>query len=127
MEKIVAYNGGTEGYYSCSDPSVLTIGQMYEVIAQTDRGWQTDYTLAGVEGSFNSSWFDVITAPIVYMALAQTRPVVGQEYKCFKIEIIGGKPKLISWTTSDVLDVLDLGNNIYQVTTRISIYIVLVG
>jgi len=59
-KKIVRYNGGTESYYSCSDPTDLVIGKEYEVISAKDRGWQTDYTLKGVTGEFNSVWFDEI-------------------------------------------------------------------
>ena len=32
MAKIVRYNGGTESYYGCSEPTELVIGKEYEVI-----------------------------------------------------------------------------------------------
>ena len=53
MAKKVRYNGGTESYYGCSDPTNLVVGKEYEVILSKDRGWQTDYTLKGVDGEFN--------------------------------------------------------------------------
>lgn len=31
MKKFVRYNGGTQSYYSCSDPKNLVIGKEYEV------------------------------------------------------------------------------------------------
>lgn len=58
--KKVIYNGGNMSYYGCSDPSCLKVGKTYKVIAVEDRGWQTDYTLQGVAGTFNSVWFDEI-------------------------------------------------------------------
>ena len=54
----VKYNGGNKSYFGCSDPDKLVRGQIYEVIAVNDRGWQTDYTLKGVVGQFNSVWVD---------------------------------------------------------------------
>ena len=37
----VKYNGGNKSYFGCSDPDKLVRGQIYEVIAVNDRGWQT--------------------------------------------------------------------------------------
>ena len=60
MAKIVRYNGGTMSYLGCSNPSKLVLGQTYEVVAEDDLGWQTNYTLKGVTGYFNSVWFDLV-------------------------------------------------------------------
>ena len=59
--KKVIYNGGTDTYYSCSNPAILVEGKEYEVIFEEDLGWQTNYTLKNVEGFFNSVWFDNIS------------------------------------------------------------------
>ena len=61
MVKKVSYNGGTESYYNCSNPSVLVVGQVYTVIKEDVYAWQTDYTLEGFYGKFNASWFDDVT------------------------------------------------------------------
>ena len=61
MAKKVRYNGGTQSYYGCSDPSKLVVGKEYEVVRSRVRSWQTDYTLKGVDGEFNSVWFDEVT------------------------------------------------------------------
>ena len=128
MKKIVRYNGGTMSYKGCSEPTELVVGKEYAVIATNDRGWQTDYTLKGVEGHFNSVWFeDVPSVGINFMALARTVPIVGKSCECFKIEYLKGQINLISISTSTVKEVLDMGNNIYRVTTRNSTYFVLVG
>lgn len=122
---VVRYNGGTESYYGCTEPKALVIGKTYEVVSANDRGWQTDYTLKGIAGHFNSCWFDEV--PSTYMALAHSVPIAGERCKCSKLEFVNGKPTLIGWSTSTVTEVLYMGNNIYRVTTRNSIYIVQVG
>lgn len=127
MAKIVRYNGGTESYYGCTEPTDLVIGKEYEVIHANDRGWQTDYTLKGVTGHFNSCWFDEISTASTFMAIAHNIPTVGISCKCSKLEFVDGKPTLVGWSTSTVKEVLDMGNNIYRVTTRNSVYIVQVG
>ena len=128
MAKKVRYNGGTQSYYGCSDPTNLVVGKEYEVVLSRDRGWQTDYTLKGVDGEFNSVWFDEVSSDDkVYMAIAHEAPVIGEKYSCYKMEFINGQPKLIAWSTSTVKGINYMGNNIYQVTTRNSVYIVNVG
>lgn len=127
MAKIVRYNGGTESYYGCTDPTDLVCGKEYEVISENDRGWQTDYTLKGVNGYFNSCWFDEISSSQTFMALAHSIPIVGKRCECAKLEIINGQPRLNNWRTSTVKEVSSMGNNIYKVTTHNSVYIVQVG
>lgn len=127
MAKIVRYNGGTLSYYSCSEPTELICGKEYKVITENDRGWQTDYTLEGVKGHFNSCWFDEVYYDKTFMALAHTIPTVGKKCECSKLEFVNGQPKLIGWRTSTVKEVLDMGNNIYKVTTCNNVYIVQVG
>lgn len=127
MAKIVIYNGGTESYYSCTDPTDLVRGKKYEVISENNRGWQTDYILKGVTGHFNSCWFDEVPSGKTFMALARTIPMVGTRCECSKLEFVNGHPKLINWSTSTVKEVMDMGNNIYHVTTCNSVYIVQVG
>ena len=127
MAKIVIYNGGTESYYGCTSPTDLVRGKKYEVISVNDRGWQTDYTLNGVEGHFTSCWFDEVSSDKTFIALARTVPTVGERCDCYKIEFVNGQPKLRSWHTSTVREITDMGNNIYRVTTCNSVYIVQVG
>lgn len=130
MAKIVRYNGETMSYYGCSEPTELVVGKEYEVISANDRGWQTDYTLKGVKGHFNSVWFDDVNSKNTaktFMALAHTVPVVGERCKCSKLKFVNGQPKLIGWNTSTVNEVSDMGNNIYRVITHNSTYIVQVG
>ena len=128
MAKKVRYNGGTASYYGCTNPTNLVVGEEYEVIISKDLGWQTNYTLKGVVGEFNSVWFDEVASDEnVYMAISHEIPEIGKRYSCYKIEFINGRPKLIGWSTSTVKGINYLGNNIYQVTTNNSVYIVNVG
>lgn len=126
---IVRYNGGTEHFDSCSEPTELVVDQEYEVIDITTLFWQTNYTLKGVNGSFNSCWFDKVVFDYVptFMALAHTIPTIGKNMHCYKIEFLGNQPQLTPWLTTTVQDVQFLGNHIYQVTTANSIYIVKVN
>lgn len=130
MAKIVRYNGGTESYYGCSEPTELVVGKEYEVISVNIRAWQTDYTLNGVKGHFNSVWFDDVNSKETaktYMAVAFTVPVVGKSCMCSKLEFVNGQPRLIGWRTSAVKEVSHMGNNIYRVITLNSTYIVQVA
>ena len=128
MAKKVRYNGGKDSYYRCSEPTNLIIGKVYEVVYERDRGWQTDYTLKGVEGEFNSVWFDdVVSNDKVYMAISRALPIIGERYECCKIEFLNGKPTLLGVTTSVVREISDMGNHIYKVGTINSVYIVKIG
>lgn len=122
MSKKVRYNGGTESYYGCSDPRILVVGKEYEVVSANDRCWQTDYTLKGVKGEFNSVWFDDVYP--YHIAIACETPVIGENYHCTKIEFINGQPKTINLNTSPVKQINYLGNNVYEITTCSSVYIV---
>lgn len=128
MSKIVCYNGGTMSYYACSEPTELVVGKEYQVIAENDRGWQTDYELKGVKGYFNSVWFnEVHPTDAIYMALAHTVPIVGKRYECAKLQLVDGQPRLMSIFTGTVKSVYAMGNNIYRVETKRSTYIIQVG
>lgn len=128
MAKKVRYNGGTQSCYGCSEPTSLVVGKEYEVIHSRDCGFHTDYTLKGVDGNFNSVWFDEVSSDDkVYMASAHEVPVIGERYSCYKMEFIDGQPKFIARSTSIVKKIDYIGNNIYQVTTCNSVYIVNVG
>lgn len=130
MVKIVRYNGGTMSYYGCSEPTELVVGKKYVVISEDVRNCQTNYTLKGVNGYFNSVWFDdvdSVNTEKTFIALAHTIPVVGEKCKCSRLEIVNGLPQLIGYNTSTVKEVSNMGNNIYRVTTCNSIYIVQVS
>lgn len=120
QRKLVVYNGETESYLGCSDSELLAIGNTYEVIDENDRGFQTDYTLKGVSGHFNSVWFTEVKP--TYLALCKTIPTKGKTLKSF-IRLENGQWKIISHS-STIINVKVIGINVYQVQTRNTIYIV---
>lgn len=124
---MVKYNGGVDSFLGCSDPSVLTEGMIYEVIDEEIESCQTTYTLKGVEGEFNSVWFDEVEGNYFlpsYLATSNLIPIVGVSYKCERL-IKGEKGwKFQSVVTSIVESVNQLGRNIYQLKTQNSEYIV---
>ena len=132
---MVVYNGGSDSYYGCTDPTDLVIGKAYKVIDIEVRPWQTNFTLEGEVGYFNSVWFDLkesarigkhAAAP-VYMALAVTMPVVGQRARVSRILMEGGYISTVPITTSEVKAIEPVAQDIFRVTTRNSIYMVQVG
>lgn len=55
----VRYNGRNVSSNSSSDPKLLLKpGKVYKVIYVEDKGLQTDYTLLGIKGTFDSVCFD---------------------------------------------------------------------
>lgn len=123
MSKIVRYNGGTMSYKGCSDPKYLLSGKLYEVFDERIAGWQTDYRLKGVEGWFNSVWFDEVK---IYQAITNAVPIVGKTCNCCKLELINGKLEANSCNTSKVKVVQKIGD-MYWVATLNDIYIMQVG
>lgn len=128
MAKIVRYNGENRSYYSCSSPDKLIIGATYEVTKTIVKNSQTDYVLKGIDGEFNSVWFDeVLFEKKAYIAVSNEIPMVGSRYICQKINCAGENVKLTKIRTSIIKSVTCIGNNIYNVKTANTSYIVSVS
>ena len=122
----VRYNGERATYYSCSEPEKLIEGNVYEVIRSRDLGFQTNYLIEydeGQYGEFNSMWFEKVMEENVYIAFSTQIPIIGKRFNCF---VHYGVFQYEVFTTT-VNDVEYLGNSIYKVNTRNSIYYVEVG
>ena len=119
MAKFVKYNGGKNSFNTCSNPQILVKDKLYEVIEEEDFGFQTNYTLKGIPGKFNSVWFDEL---ISYFAYSDTIPVKGTHMESF-IRFEGLKPTSVR-NSSTVIHVEAIGENIYKVFTRNTLYIV---
>ena len=120
MKKILMYNGGKDSYYGCDDPEVLTKGTLYEIVAEEDvRGFQTNYTLKGIDGKFNSVWFD---EPNTYFAYTDTIPVEGELMK--KIIRFEGTDITSIKHTSMVHYVEPITSDVYKVYTQNTLYVV---
>ena len=87
MAKKVRYNGGKMTYLECSNPKVLTVGKEYEVSQTIVQRFQTNYVLKGVEGYFNSTWFDEVATEI-YLAITDEIPRIGERCRLTKIEYV---------------------------------------
>lgn len=125
--KQVFYNGGTKSYYGCSDPSKLVVGKIYEVIAENDKNWQTDYTLKDVAGHFNSVWFyDITDLPQTYFAFSSKIPIKGERLDLFKLVPKDTYLEMQSCYSSTIKSVELIGKNTYKMVTHNSIYIVIV-
>lgn len=120
----VIYNGGTESYYSCTSPIGLIFGAKYKVIGVDDRGFQTNYMLEGIDGYFNSVWFNPANEKPTYLAVSRYAPEVDKSYRCCKMEIKQPGPVLVKTTTSKVRSVEKISKSIYKVETLNSIYVV---
>lgn len=128
MLKKVRYNGGKKSHYECSNPSKLIKGLEYDVVSIRNRCLQTDYTLNGINGEFDSTWFDdVISNNHIYMAIANEIPVIGEKLSCYRVEFYERKPKLVGDVINVIKDLEYLGNNVYRVDTNNNRYIVNVG
>lgn len=126
-KKIVRYTGAVSTHYRCSSPALLIAGHEYEVFNEDDRIWQTDYTLKGINGHFNSSWFEDVKKDITHIAISNLVPTIGHRYMCSTFEFVGGTWKTREIKTSTVMDVHKIGDNLYEVTTVHSVYLVQIG
>lgn len=125
MKKFVRYNGDTQSYYSCSDPKNLVIGKEYEVTSINVRNWQTDYTLKGINGNFNSVWFDdILSERETVMAFSSTVPKIGEKIAYqFVYPNQNETFFLINENTEKIEKVKHIINNIYLANDCKKIYI----
>lgn len=117
----VKYIGEIDSYSGCSDPKVLTIGKEYEVVKIEEKPWQTNYFLKGVNGYFNSIWFESVKE--AYFAYSNDIPVVGKHYYCCRLS----KKNVSEFIqTSTIISVEPVLENVYKVVTRNSVYLVMI-
>lgn len=125
----VVYNGGTGSYYGCSDHNVLVRGKRYIIIGKRVRAWQTDYNLEGVEGSFNSVWFDEVEPQKTYLARAEIYHniiwYIGKRMSLVKIQ--DKEPYFDPVTTSPVQSIQFVHENVCKIETENSVYITKIG
>ncbi len=129
MARKVKYNGGTGSLESSfTDPSILVEGQVYELLYAKQYDWYTEFVLKGVEGKFNSVWFDgVVEYPQTFLAVSQIFPEVGERLKCYRAYYAPRQLEAPYWdycSTSEVLGIRELGTNVFYVRTKNSAYIV---
>lgn len=116
--KLVRYNGLKESYMGCDSPKNLTLGKTYIVEGENDLGYQTNLTLQGVPGEYNSVWFDEVRTKPVYEGFIRKIPQVSMRCEGYRVE----NNKVVSISTSRVESVERLSGNTYRVVTRNSVY-----
>jgi len=122
MAKLVRYTGETKSEIHCSgDVAALIPGKNYNVIAEHFLGGTPlYYTLEGMIGTFDASWFvDIMENPI-YLAVSLEMPIVGQSLSCKKVH----NCKLVDCFTTPVTRIQSAGEDTYFVETSNSTYFV---
>ncbi len=103
----------------------LTIGNIYIVEEEKKIAYGTYvYRLKGVEGWFASDSFSKMES---YVAISDKHPKKGDACECMRIFLEGGTLKLEKCEPERILEVEEMGNNIYRVNTWKKIYYVSVG
>ena len=124
----VRYNGGTESYRPSSDYKKLVLGQIYDVVAEEDLGFQTNYTLKGVSGRFNSCWFDIVEysdQKETLLAIANNMPKVGERCSCYKLNAGPDHIAIRGYKTGKIESVETFaGDNVYIAKDNEHVYIV---
>ena len=121
MTKLVRYNGEKISYTGCDSPTNLVNGKVYEVLQEMDLGFQTNYTLKGVKGEYNSVWFDEIEMPVV-MALSSKKPQLHKPLTNFLIFDKSTIRQVIQ--TTPIQNIERVEGNVFKVLTQNTIYIV---
>lgn len=125
MLKRVSYTGVKESFYSCSNPECLEFGRIYEVEAERNRGWQTDYVLAGIEGHFDSAWFTIVKdVKKEYLAIGNSIPIVGNCAELKRMISTNNEIRFKFIKTTLIENVTRASNTIFIVETKNSIYFV---
>ena len=119
--KLVKYNGETDTYKYCSSPKLLKKGEFYEVVSEDIGECQTNYTLKGVNGYFNSVWFDNVKVGFV---IATKAPQIGERFLCYEYTPNDNKYFRATVLTSRVRKVEQLTSRGYKIYTLNSCYIV---
>lgn len=122
----VKYNGGTDSYIGCSNPSALVKGEVYRMVDVEVHDYQTNIILEGVEGKFNSVWFNPLPT---YLGFAEKHPQVGRTLHVERMQRVKdykGITRVIpnSYYTTPVRVVEILGPATYKVVTNNTVYIV---
>lgn len=81
--KFVKYNGGKQSFYPCTNPQHLVKGKIYEVTHEEDIGCQIEYWLDGIDGHYNSKWFNEIPA---YIGISLESPKLLKEVDCLRVD-----------------------------------------
>ena len=122
MQKVI-WNGKSIDWCGSGDPGRLKLGEVYEVEKLVVSAWKTEYQLKGVEGTFNSTWFEEWTPENVYLGLAKEPPTIGEQYAFFRLTEHGG---FASCTIEVVEDVQEQGSILKIISNNAWAYVQIV-
>lgn len=125
MGKFVIYNGGTEAFYHTSNPSVLVKGDRYEVVEEIQSSFYTNYTLKGIQGEFNSVWFDEVKEKKVYLAktLVYTADIKSLIGRRLHVRRVKDDDTVESVTTALIVNIEHVYGDIYKLETENTVYV----
>ena len=121
--KLVKYNGETATYKYCSSPKLLKKGEFYEVVSEEVCDCQTNYSLKGINGCFNSVWFNDVKVAFV---IATKPPKLDERFLCYEMLPVDNKYSRTTVLTSRVRKIEQISNKGYKIYTLNSCYIVYV-
>lgn len=128
--KRVYYNGKSHFVHKCQSPkNNLSVGRCYEVVEEIKLEGQTNYVLRGLEDvtnsgdypGFNSECFKIVP---VYQAISDKIPVVGKLLENISFMDKYGRMVSLDASSSKVIEIHALSENIYEVYTSFNTYIV---
>ena len=119
--RYVKYNGGTDSFYSSSNPACLRAGHIYKVVKEEWYPCHCEYILEGVRGHFNSVWFDDLPT---YFAYAKAIPRIGDMLDVARQDVKESYVSFGHYYTSRVKYLERLGSNTYMAVTLNTVYIV---
>lgn len=124
----VRYNGEIQTHYVSQNPSKLVNGKIYNVVRMTPFNQQANLIIEGLDGDFNSAWFDEVNSDDnIYMAYSDKVPVVGKGMTCTKLDLSGRTDNFVNCITSPVQEVskeYDEDYTVYRVKTLNSTYMI---
>ena len=121
MTKLVRYNGEKVSYKGCDSPTNLVKGKVYEVQFEEDLGWQTNYKLKGLNGNFNSVWFNEVEIPVV-MALSHKHPELRKPLENLLMFNKNEVRQVLK--TTPVQKIEKVEGNVFKILTKNTIYII---
>lgn len=131
--KMVTYNGGKDSYSGCDSPDNLIVGKAYRVIGEDVKSFQTNLYLSGVSGRFNSVWFNEAIAEKASEVKEKKEWLAIANIYCLPNTLVGkrislqrlheDKCLLEQVTTSTIINVKKVGQNVYFIETDNSVYV----
>ena len=129
-KKWVRFIGGIPSIHECctNPKKLLTLGQAYRVKEEVDGYYTTLYRLVGIQGEFNSVWFDELPDNYkpTYVVTSSQIPDIGMCLEIRKLSFSdkGRVSRKRLARTAPLTVVVSIAEQTYRVETYEAIYIV---